>query len=417
MSIVTTPDSEAHTFSDVLIMPKMSNVKSRRDVDLTTDFGPFKMALPVFSANMKTITGVKMAIAMRENGGMGILHRFCSIEQAVLDFKEVLSYFVTATGLQNFHNNNGMLYGSWSESSGVVGVIEEIQGDVGHGIQVSGTTVNGDVLSPVAYPLSFCGGVQLNLDINPEYSVGVSIGVNENDKKRFDNLYCAGARIFCIDIAHGHCALMKRMMKWIKDQHLKDIYLISGNVATGDGAYDLCDWGANAVKIGVGPGSACLTRKNAGVGVPQLYAIELINEEFSRQGIKNVKKICDGGISTSGDVAKALRGADAVMLGGMLAGTSETPGSVFTNDHGKFYKVYAGSASGENQTSNGGANEFVEGVSKTVEFRGHVKHILRAIKHGVTSAFSYCGATNLDEFQEKCEFIKISHGAKIESKL
>jgi IMP dehydrogenase len=409
------PSISAHTFSDVLIVPKKSDLSSRNKVCLSTDFTLFKMELPIFSANMKTVTGTQMAIAMAENGGMGILHRFCSVDQAVSDFREVQSYF-----RDDKEVTNSLLI---DESiGGIKGTIETINGEIGEGIQIHGQSIDG-TLPPCRTDSQFA--VSLNCtqkdscicNVDHQYAAGVSIGVQEDDKKRFDNLYDAGARIFCIDIAHGHCTLMEKILKWISGKNLKNILIIAGNIATGDGAYDLCDWGADIVKVGTGPGSACLTRKNAGVGVPQLYALESVSEEFEKQGIKNKKIICDGGMSSSGDIAKALKYADAVMLGGMLAGTTETPGNVFTDENGRFYKVYAGSASGENKTSNGGVNEFVEGVSKTIEFRGHAKHILRQIKHGLQSSFSYVGAHNLSDFQEKCEFINISDGGRTESKL
>jgi IMP dehydrogenase len=210
---------------------------------------------------------------------------------------------------------------------------------------------------------------------------------------------------------------MKNMLKWIEERNLKDIYVVAGNVATPEGAYDLAtEWGADCVKVGIGPGSACLTRKNTGVGVPQLFALETIHEEFARQGIK-AKIIADGGMSVRGDIPKGMKYANAAMLGLMLAGTTETPGKVFTDENGELYKVYAGSASGESKVSNGDANEFVEGVAKTVRFRGHVEHILRYIKEGLQSAYSYVGAKTTPEFQEKCEFGEMTAGGKTESKI
>jgi len=163
--------------------------------------------------------------------------------------------------------------------------------------------------------------------------------------------------------------------------------------------------------------SACLTRKNTGIGVPQLYALESIREEFFKQGIKDVKIIADGGMSSIGDIAKSMKFSDAIMTGSMLAGTTETPGEVFTNEHGDFYKVYAGSASGESKVSNGNANEFVEGVVKTVPFRGHVKHVLKHIRQGLQSAYSYVGAKTTPEFQKKCDLGEMTAGGKRESKI
>jgi IMP dehydrogenase/GMP reductase len=163
--------------------------------------------------------------------------------------------------------------------------------------------------------------------------------------------------------------------------------------------------------------SACMTRKNTGVGIPQLYAIQEVHEEFKRQGINNVATISDGGITSPGDVAKAFKYSDFVMVGGYISGTTECPGSVFKNKRGELYKVYAGSASGETKVANGKTADFVEGIAMEIPFRGHVKYMLKEIKEGVQSAFSYVGASNMQEFKEKCEFIEISDGGRAESKL
>lgn len=345
---------EAITFSDVLIKPKYSEVESRRDVDLTSDFGKFSLKLPIISANMKTITGPKMAAEMSLHGAMGILHRFNSVEQAVLDYKEALS------------------------------IIE-------HSVDGLGQA------SP--------------------YRVGVSIGVQDADRGRFDQLYSNGARVFCIDIAFGHSLNMKNTLRWIKGLDVRDIYIIAGNVATGEACYDLADWGANSIKVGIGGGKMCTTRIQSGIGVPQLHAIMEAYEEFKRQGIKNTKIISDGGINHTGDITKALKYCDAVMVGSYLSGCTENPGQVFKGPSGQLYKVYAGSASGENKSSNGQTADYIEGIASQVPFRGHVKYILQSAKEGIQSGFSYVGAKNLSEFKENCEFIIISDGGRMESKL
>ena len=327
--------NNTYTFNDVLIRPTYSEVSTRKDVDLTSDFGCFKLALPIISANMKHITGPSMAIEMSLNGGMGILHRFNTIEQSIEDFKNV-------------------------------------------------------------------------------QCAGVSIGVQEEDKKRFHALYEIGARIFCIDVANGYCKKVKDMLHWLSV--VKDIYIIAGNIATPEAAIDLSFWGAHAIKIGIGPGSMCQTRKNTGVGVPQLYALQTCYDELKNRGYKT-KIIADGGIKSVGDVAKAMKYADATMIGSFISGTTECPGDVYKNAHGQYYKVYAGSASGENKTSNGQPADFVEGMVAEVPFRGHVKYILKEIREGLQSAFSYVGATNLQEFKTKCTFNFISGSGRTESKI
>ena len=352
----------ALTFSDVLIVPKYSEIESRRDVDISVSINKsFNLSLPIISANMKSITGSKMAAAMALGGGLGILHRFMSIEDAVKEFNETISLIT----------------------------------------QGMSTT--------------WCWN-----------KVGVSIGVGEEDKKRFDALYEAGAQIFCLDVAHGHSKKVKETLKWINERSYNDskygtrdrdsLTIIAGNVATAEGAYDLADWGADVIKVGIGPGRACTTRLKTGVGIPELHAIKEAHDEFKRQGIdKDI--IADGGIENVGDICKALKYATAVMTGSFLSGTSETPGHVYRDENQNFYKVYQGSASGENKNESGYTVEFIEGISIKVPFRGHVKHILREIEHGIKSSCSYVGAKNLIEFKKNCEFIEISSGGKKESKL
>lgn len=328
----------AYTFSDVLIEPKYSEITSRANVNIGTRVGIIDLTLPIISANMKTITGPNMAIEMATNGGLGILHRFNTIDEAVKDFNEV----------------------------------------------------------------------------DKSFSVGVSIGVQDADKERFDKLYEVGARTFCIDVAHGHHILVKNMLTWIRSNiHTECISIIAGNVATSHGALDMIEWGANVVKVGIGPGSVCQTRQRTGVGVPQLYALEQIYHAFKTNVAANhAHIIADGGIVTVGDIAKALKYADAVMIGSMIAGTSETPGKVFRDASGQFYKVYGGSASAENK----GDNKFVEGMMKTIPFKAKVKYILREISDGLKSSFSYVGANNIKEFKENCSFLFITDGASRESK-
>jgi IMP dehydrogenase len=162
--------------------------------------------------------------------------------------------------------------------------------------------------------------------------------------------------------------------------------------------------------------SACMTRRNTGVGVPALYAAEVVLEEIRNMNPRP-KLILDGGIKFSGDVSKALKFADAVMLGSYISGTTETPGQVFKDENDKHYKVYMGSASGENKVANGQTGDYVEGVAMKVPFRGHVKYILKDLKECVQSAFSYTNSRTLDDFHNNCEFIEITGGGKSESKI
>jgi len=236
----------------------------------------------------------------------------------------------------------------------------------------------------------------------PNNHFGVSIGVKEGERARFDALYYAGARIFCIDVAHGHHTMVRDMLQWIRKNYATEPFVIAGNIATSEAASDLQEWGASALKVGIGSGAACQTRQNTGVGVSQAKAL---NEVVS---VAQVPVISDGGVREYGDVAKALAcGADAVMVGLLFAGTIETPGRVYEDDRGNFYKVYGGSASGENKVAAGGSNSFVEGVMKVVPFRGHVKYILRGIREGLQSAMSYSGARNMKEYYTKAKLEKL----------
>ena len=343
------------TFNEVLFVPQYSEIESRNSVSTVTSMGKFLLDLPLISSNMKDITGPKMAATMAIHGGLGILHRFGSIDDACREFKET----------QDFIKEH------------------------------------------------FPDGQELPPWITEKYLIGVSVGVKQDEYKRFVQLWDNGARLFCVDVAHGHHILVKKMVQWMRAYAKdKEICIIAGNVATPEGAFDLKSWGADIVKVGIGPGSRCETRKNTGVGVPQLKAIRDI-----RTACPDLPIISDGGIKYCGDIPKALKYANAVMIGSFVAGTSETPGHVYQNDKEEFYKVYGGSASGENKVQNGRANTFVEGMVKEVPFKGKVKFILRKAKNCIQSSLSYSGVTNLATFRHKAIMVDIGSGAKSESKL
>jgi IMP dehydrogenase len=257
-------------------------------------------------------------------------------------------------------------------------------------------------------------------DIAP-LKCAVSVGVKGFEKDRFAALYEAGALIFCIDVAHGNSKSMKEMLEWTRT-HYPNAIVIAGNVASAEGARNLSQWGANVIKVGIGPGSVCRTRSRTGVGKPQFSAILESCRELERIN-SEAKVIADGGITDVGDIAKALAaGADAVMVGAVLSGTTETPGRVYpvagTNlvDR-EWYKVYGGSASAENKSTENGKVRFVEGEMKTVPFKGKAKYLLSDIKEGVQSAFSYQCAKNPEEFHAKVKWRRISVAGRIESKI
>lgn len=326
------------TFDDVLIVPAKSDVRSRRDPQLTSQLTKnFQIETPIISANMDTITESDMAIAMNKMGGIGIIHRFMNIEQQIDEVKKVAK---------------------------------------------SGAKI-----------------------------ISASIGVGDDFKQRTKSLIDAGVNILTIDIAHGHSVQMMETMKWLKDTYPK-VDLIAGNLATPEAARDLIEAGADAIKVGIGPGSMCTTRIITGCGIPQLTAIALCAEVASDY---KVPVIADGGMRTSGDLVKAFAaGASSIMLGSMLSGTIETPGEI---KNGR--KQYRGMASKAAQVSwRGGVPEGMapEGESTMVNVKGHVKDVILEITGGIRSGMSYVNATSISEIKEKARFIEMSSNGVSESR-
>lgn len=326
------------TFDDVLIMPAKSEVRSRRDPQLTTKLTKNKtFDTPIISANMDTITEADMAIAMHQMGGLGIIHRFVGIEDQVKFIEQTKA-----------------------------------------------------------------AGAKL---------LAASIGVGDDYKQRAQALVKAGVNVMTIDIAHGHSVSMIEVMKWMKDTY-PDVDLIAGNLATPEAAHDLIQAGADAIKVGIGPGSMCTTRIITGCGVPQLTAIALCAEVADEYG---VPVIADGGIKTSGDIVKAFAaGASSVMLGSMLSGTIETPGEI---KNGR--KQYRGMASKAAQvTWRGGVPEGMapEGESTQVNVKGHVKDVILELTGGIRSGMSYVNATAVSEIRDKARFMEMSSAGFNESR-
>jgi IMP dehydrogenase len=238
-----------------------------------------------------------------------------------------------------------------------------------------------------------------------------SIGIKEEEKERFQALYDVGARIFCIDVAHGHQRNVKKRIKYIKEQS-DDITLIAGNIATADAARDLANWGADIIKVGIGPGLMCLTRRNTGVGVPQLYAVTQ-----ARKAVPDKPIICDGGVRNTGCIAKAIAsGADAVMSGAIFAGCHESPGKIWADDdedmiNQNLYKIYRGSSSAQAK----GKQEFVEGKANMISYKGPLSMTMAKIEHGLRMSLSYVGARTLSEYRSKCDMIELTGGGRSES--
>ncbi|MCE3009913.1 MAG: IMP dehydrogenase [Proteobacteria bacterium] len=241
--------------------------------------------------------------------------------------------------------------------------------------------------------------------------ISASIGVNDDFKERSTTLIKAGVNIVTIDIAHGHSVAMMEVMKWLKDS-FPQVEIIAGNLATPDAAYDLIQAGADAIKVGIGPGSMCTTRIITGAGVPQLTAIALCAEVADEYG---VPVIADGGMRTSGDLVKAFAaGASSIMLGSMLSGTIETPGEI---QNGR--KQYRGMASKSAQVSwRGGVPEGMapEGESTFVSVKGHVRDVILEITGGIRSGMSYVNAISVPEIREKARFIEMSPNGITESR-
>ncbi len=318
------------TFDDVLIVPSKSEVRSRKTPLLETQLTKnTKIQIPIISSNMDTVTESEMAIAMAQLGGVGIIHRFMTINEQAAQVRRV------------FEKN----------------------------------------MPPVV----------------------ASIGVNEDYRDRAQALVSAGAQILTIDIAHGHSVSMMDTLKFLKDK-FSEIQVIAGNVATPEGTLDLINAGADAVKVGIGPGSMCTTRVITGCGVPQLTAVAMCREVSEEYG---VPLIADGGIKTSGDIVKSFAaGASTVMVGSLLAGTIETPGEIK-----KGYKQYRGMASKSAQVSwRGEVPEGMapEGESVMVPCKGHAKDVIFELCGGIRSGMSYINANSIDEIREKSYLIEMT---------
>jgi len=238
--------------------------------------------------------------------------------------------------------------------------------------------------------------------------LGVSLGVQEHDKKAARQFFLSGVRIFCIDIAHGdseHCIEMCRFVK----KNYPDTLLIAGNIATAGGAARLWKAGADVVKCGIGNGASCSTRIETGNGFPQMSAISNVAEEKAKQEEKLKRKlyfIADGGIRSAGDAAKALAFADMVMIGGMFAGTDQANGDTVQHN-GKTHKRYEGSSTHK--------DKHIEGVKGFVEYRGSAQTILDKLTQGIRSSCSYQGVSNLDDFKKNPEFVQMTSAGLVES--
>ena len=467
---------EGFTFDDVLLVPKFSDITSRSQTNLSTNLSRnIKLNIPLVSANMDTVTESMMATTMARQGGIGILHRFLTIEEEanqVLKVKRSGSVMIDnpyqisseksieeAIDLMSEKEVSGLLVVD-SESK-LVGILTErdvlfesitskkivselMTKDVISSNENTSLDDAKDILKshrieklPLVNDKNQIVGLYttqdiMNIENFPNASkdkkgrplVGAAVGVKGDFLERTEALLEAGTDAIVVDIAHGHSENAISTVKNIK-KAFPDCELIAGNVATAQGVEDLVKAGVDAVKVGVGSGSICITRVITGSGVPQLTAV-LDCAEIGKQ--YDIPIISDGGTRTSGDATKALAaGASSVMLGSMLGGTDESPGSTISKN-GKRYKIYRGMASlaaarGRKSKETGlvdlgdDLNDYVaEGVEAFVPYKGTVTDILTQITGGIRSGLSYCGGHTIQQMQENAEFIKMSGAGFAESK-
>jgi IMP dehydrogenase len=463
----------ALTYDDVLLVPQYSSVDSRRLLATKTCLTrKIALQIPIVSANMDVVTESEMAITMAREGGIGMIHRFMTIAEHARQIdrvKKAESFMVdkpitltdahtvgdvkrvvdeTGTGGILILDKNDKLVGIIStrdllfEEDGSKPVTEIMSKPV-H-VAVPGTTLKDAERLLHEYrveklPLVTADGKVAGLvtmkdimkitqfpkatkDSRGRLAVGAAVGVRDKEMRRVEAVLEAGADCIVVDIAHGDSHLEIEMIQNIR-RHFPEAQIIGGNVATADGTKRLIDAGVDAVKVGVGPGSICITRIVAGSGVPQLTAVIECAEIAAAQGIPI---IADGGIRQPGDVAKALAaGAQTVMIGSMLAGTDESPGLMMTRK-GHRYKASRGMASREaniernkregNDLTQEELEEYVaEGVEAAVPYRGRAREVLTQLVGGLQSGMSYSGANSIEEFQEKAIFVRMTGAGLRES--
>ena len=462
-----------YTFDDVLLIPQRSRISSRKDTNLQSNLTKnIRLNIPIISANMDTVTESSMAIKIASLGGIGIIHRFMTIDEQiseVLSVKRsegiVIEQPITigkegtvgqVKELMSLHKIGGIivkdnsnkllgivtkrdLFFEYEDAKSVQDVMTKdlITAPEGTSLddaktifinnkieklpivnssgELVGLITSKDIYKRDKFPIS-------SKDGKGRLMVGAAIGVRDEDIERAVKLTEAGADTIVIDIAHGHSDHTINMISKIKDK-IGKTDIIVGNVATGEGTKDLIDAGADAVKVGVGSGSICITRIVTGAGVPQLSAIldcvSIANEY-------KVPIIADGGIRNSGDITKAIAaGASTVMIGSMLAGTDESPGIIVSRPNGR-YKMTRGMASlgaavdrRIKETKSMDEEEMLEyvpeGVEALVQYRGQASEVIGKLVGGLRSGLSYCNSKDISELQKNRKFIKITGAGKAES--
>ena len=467
------------SFDDVLLVPRRSSIRSRREVDTRSRFTKrIWLNIPIVSAAMDTVTESRMAITMAREGGIGVIHRFMPAqkqaeevskvkraENIVIDKPATIRPEATvreAKDLMSFLGISGLLV--VDEENRLLGIItrrDVIFEDDGklvkecmtpkenmiiagpevsledarevfrkHKIEklplvdedgkLKGLITSVDLVKREAYPSA-------SRDSKGRLLAAAAIGVREREIERAKLLVEADVDVLVIDVAHGHSEMCVEMVRRIRKIYGDEVEVVAGNVATREGVEDLASAGADAVKVGIGPGSVCTTRLVAGVGVPQLTAVVKCAEAAERMG---VPIIADGGIRESGDIVKALAaGADTVMIGKLLAGTDESPGAVVLKN-GRRYKIYRGMASmyamlgrefrlRENEAEAlldaSEYSYYAEGVEAYVPYTGSASDVIKRLVAGLRSGMSYLGARNIEELKRNAVFIRVTAASLRES--
>jgi len=464
---------KALTFDDVLLVPAFSNILPK-DTSLTTRLTRnIALNIPLLSAAMDTVTEARLAIAMAQEGGIGIVHKNLTPRDQAREVAKVKRFesgvvrdpitipptmkIRDVIALSDQHGISGFPV---VEGKQVVGVItnrdlrfeEELDAEardkmtprdklvvvkegaeleeakrlmnkhrlervivVNDAFELRGLITVKDIMKSHEHPLA-------SKDEHGMLRVGAAVGVGPENDERVELLVQAGVDVLVVDTAHGHSQGVLDRIKWIKARY-PEIEVIGGNIATAAAARALVEAGADAVKVGIGPGSICTTRIVAGVGVPQITAISNVAQALKGTG---VPCIADGGIRFSGDIAKALAaGASTVMMGSILAGTEEAPGEVILYQ-GRSYKFYRGmgslgamtdgSADRYFQDPANNADKLVpEGIEGRVPYKGSVVAILYQLVGGVRSSMGYCGCASIDDLREKAEFVEITSAGMRES--
>jgi IMP dehydrogenase len=463
---------EALTFDDVLLLPAHSNVLPR-NVSLHSRLTrEIELKIPLLSAAMDTVTESRLAISLAQEGGVGIIHKNMTAEQQAAEVRSVKKFESgvikdpitvpsTATireviDLTRANNISGVPVVDGEDLVGIVTsrdrrfetnldkpvtsvmtprerlvtVREGADRDeviallhkhriervlvINGGFKLRGMITVKDIQKSTDYP-SACKDDQGRL------RVGAAVGTSAENEQRIVALVDADVDVIVVDTAHGHSQGVLDRVRWIK-QHYPGVQVIGGNIATAAAARALVDAGADAVKVGIGPGSICTTRIVAGIGVPQITAVANVAAELAGEG---VPVIADGGIRYSGDIAKAIAaGAWSVMIGSMLAGTEEAPGEVELYK-GRSYKAYRGmgslgamqQGSSDRYFQEGGEPDKLvpEGIEGRVPYKGTMLTILHQLMGGLRSSMGYTGSANIEEMRNKPEFIRVTNAGMRES--